>query len=74
MSKRPGKIRKSRVPVKYMSKDDAYALYKKLNKDNPLLLEMVTTGYSSASLEIYAKKPTYLPEICQLFKYRERQG
>jgi len=49
--------------VKYMSKDDAYALYKKLNKDNPLLLEMVTPDILPASLEIYAKKPTYLPEI-----------
>ena len=49
--------------IKYMSKNDAYALYKQLNKDNPLLLEMVTPDILPASLEIYAKKPTYLPEI-----------
>ena len=49
--------------VKYMSKNDAYALYKQLNKDNPLLLEMVTPDVLPASLEIFAKKPTYLPEI-----------
>jgi cell division transport system permease protein len=51
--------------VKYMSKNDAYALYKQLNKDNPLLLEMVTPDVLPASLEIFAKKPTYLPEIVQ---------
>jgi len=49
--------------VKYMSKNDAYALYKQLNKDNPLLLEMVTADILPASLEIFAKKPSYLPEI-----------
>lgn len=49
--------------VKYMSKNDAYALYKQLNKDNPLLLEMITADILPASLEIFAKKPSYLPEI-----------
>ncbi len=49
--------------VKYMSKNDAYSLYKQLNKDNPLLLEMVTPDVLPASLEIFAKKPTFLPEI-----------
>lgn len=49
--------------VKYMSKNDAYSLYKQLNKDNPLLLEMVTADILPASLEIFAKKPSYLPEI-----------
>ena len=49
--------------IKYMSKNDAYALYKQMNKDNPLLLEMVTPDVLPASLEIFAKKPTYLPEI-----------
>jgi len=49
--------------VKYMSKNDAFSLYKQLNKDNPLLLEMVTPDILPASLEIFAKKPAYLPEI-----------
>ncbi len=49
--------------VKYISKNDAYNLYKQLNKDNPLLLEMVSPDILPASLEIFAKKPTYLPEI-----------
>lgn len=49
--------------VKFISKNEAYSIYKKMNKDNPLLLEMVTPDILPASLEIYAKKPTFLPEI-----------
>lgn len=49
--------------AKFISKNEAYSIYKQLNKDNPLLLEMVTPDILPASLEIYAKKPTYLPEI-----------
>lgn len=52
--------------IKYISKNDAYTLYKDANKDNPLLLEMVTPDILPASLEIYAKKPSYLPEIANL--------
>ncbi len=54
--------------VKYVSKDEAYKTYKALNKDNPLLLEMVSSDILPASLEIYATKPTYLPEIAQVLK------
>src|SRR3989344_1029773 len=46
--------------IKYISKADAYKIYKELNKDNPLLLEMVTSDNLPASLEIFAKKPTFL--------------
>ncbi|MDO8497071.1 MAG: permease-like cell division protein FtsX [bacterium] len=49
--------------VKYISKDEAFKIYSQLNKDNPLLLEMVSSDILPASLEIYAKKPSYLPEI-----------
>lgn len=54
--------------VKYISKDEAFKIYKQLNKDNPLLLEMVTADIFPASLEIYAKKPTYLPQIADFLK------
>lgn len=54
--------------AKYVSKNDAFVIYKKLNKDNPLLLEMVTPDILPASLEIFAKKPTYLPEIADFLK------
>jgi len=56
------------LSMKYISKDDAYKIYKDLNKDNPLLLEMVTADILPASLEIYAKKPVFLPEIAEYLK------
>jgi len=49
--------------VKYVSKNEAYALYRDLNKDNPLLLEMVSAEILPASLEIFASRPSYLPEL-----------
>src|SRR3989338_6751349 len=54
--------------VKYVSKSEALALYRSLNKDNPLLLEMVSADILPASLEIYAKKPAYLQEIASFLK------
>jgi len=57
--------------IKYISKNDAYNIYKQLNKDNPLLLEMVSADILPPSLEIYAKKPIYLPEIAE---YLKKQG
>ncbi len=56
------------MSVKYISKQDAYKIYKDLNKDNPLLLEMVTPEILPASLEIFATKPTYLPEIANFLQ------
>lgn len=54
--------------INYVSKDDAYKIYKELNKDNPLLLEMVSSDILPASLEIFAKNPTDLPEIANYLK------
>lgn len=54
--------------VKYISKEQAYKIYKQLNKDNPLLLEMVTSDILPASLEIFAEKPSYLPELAEFLK------
>jgi cell division transport system permease protein len=51
------------LSVKYISKDEAFKIYKELNKDNPLLLEMVSSDILPPSLEIFAKKPIFLPEI-----------
>src|SRR3990170_953691 len=45
------------MSLKYISKEEAFKIYKQLNKDNPLLLEMVSADILPASLEIYAKKP-----------------
>lgn len=51
------------LSIKYVSKEDALDIYKDLNKNNPLLLEMVSADILPASLEIYAKQPSYLVEI-----------
>lgn len=51
--------------VKYISKQEALGIYRELNKNNPLLLEMVTADILPASLEVYAKQPEYLAEIAE---------
>jgi cell division transport system permease protein len=57
--------------IKYTNQNEAFNIYKKDNKDNPLLLEMVSADILPSSLEIYAKKPIYLPEIAE---YLKKQG
>lgn len=56
------------LSIKYISKEEAFKIYKDLNKDNPLLLEMVSADILPPSLEIYAKKPVFLPEIAEFLK------
>lgn len=38
--------------IKYVSKEEALAIYREQNKDDPLLLEMVTANILPASLEV----------------------
>lgn len=54
--------------AKYTSKQEALKIYKDLNKNNPLLLEMVSADILPASLEIYANKVGDLPEIAEQLK------
>ena len=54
--------------AKYVSKNEAFTIYKNLNKDNPLLLEMVSADILPPSLEIYAVQPAYLPQIAEMLK------
>ena len=54
--------------VKYVSQNDALSIYRRLNKDNPILLEMVSANILPASLEIYATRPEYLSEIAQFLQ------
>jgi cell division transport system permease protein len=54
--------------VKFVSKDDALAIYKEQNKNDPLLLEMVTADILPASLEISALDPKYLSDLEPLVK------
>jgi cell division transport system permease protein len=54
--------------TKYISKEDALNLYKEQNKNDPLLLEMVTADILPASLEITPISPEYLQDIQPLIK------
>lgn len=47
----------------FISKDEALATYKEQNKNDPLLLEMVTADILPASLEVSAKDPTFLADL-----------
>jgi len=42
--------------VKYVSKEEALAIYREQNKDDPVLLEMVTANMLPASLEVSADR------------------
>ncbi len=54
--------------VKYVSKMDALNLYRDQNKDDPLLLEMVTADILPPSLEVSAKNMSSLPKIYEDLK------
>jgi cell division transport system permease protein len=53
---------------KYVSKDDALSIYKERNKNNPLLLELVTANILPASLEISTVTPDDLKIVADLVK------
>lgn len=57
--------------IKYISKEDALAIYKEQNKNDPLLLEMVTSDILPASLEVSATDPKYLTELADVIKSNE---
>ncbi len=56
------------LSINYVSKQEALKIYKELNRNNPLLLEMVTADILPASLEVFASKPEYLLEIAEYLK------
>jgi cell division transport system permease protein len=55
----------------YISKDQALAIYREQNKNDPLLLEMVTADILPSSLEISAISPKYLVEIKEIVDKEE---
>ncbi len=57
--------------TKFVSKDDALAIYREQNKNDPLLLEMVTADILPASLEISATDPRSLSELEPIIKKAE---
>jgi len=54
--------------VDFISKDEALKIYKEQNKDNPLLLEMVTAKILPASLEVSTKDLASLKQIAEELK------
>lgn len=54
--------------IKYVSKEEALAIYREQNKDNPLLLEMVTANILPASLEVSTTNIAYLGEIAEILR------
>lgn len=54
--------------VKYVSKEAALAIYKEQFRDDPLLLEMVSSEILPASIEVSAKKLEQLPVLADLLK------
>ena len=54
--------------IKYISKEDALAIYKEQNKNDPLLLEMVNADILPASLEVSATDPRHLKELEPIMK------
>lgn len=54
--------------MKYVSKEEALAIYREQNKDDPLLLEMVTANILPASLEVSAVDISYLGEVAEILR------
>ena len=54
--------------IEYVSKKEAYNIYKEFTKDDPVLLEMTSPDILPASLEIDAKSPEYLPVLADFLK------
>lgn len=53
--------------IRKISKEKALELYKEMNKDNPLLTEMVTSSILPASIEVSSSDPRVLEVIAQKF-------
>lgn len=62
--KATGKVAKT----KYVSQEEALAIYKEQNKNDPLLLELVTADILPASLEVSATDVRYLSQLDDLIK------
>lgn len=57
--------------LKYTSKEEALAIYREQNKDDPLLLEMVTADILPASLDVSAVDSASLPELAEILRGAE---
>ena len=57
--------------VKYVTKEEALAIYRERNKDDPLLLESVSADFLPASIDISVKKASDIAEITKLVKEKK---
>lgn len=56
--------------VKYVSKEEALAIYRERNKDDPLLLESVSADFLPASIDISVRKAQDIEQITKAVKDR----
>lgn len=54
--------------IKFVSKDEALSIYKQQNKDDPLLLDLVTSDILPSSLDVQANDASYLSDLANLAK------
>lgn len=54
--------------LKFVSKDEALKIYQQRNKNDPLLLELVTANTLPASLEVSANNVADLPSLYEILK------
>ncbi len=54
--------------TKFVSKEDALQIYRERNKNDPMLLELVTASILPASLEISTKTPQDLSGVAEILK------
>jgi len=57
--------------IKYVSKEEALAIYRERNKDEPLLLESVTSDLLPASIDISVNRAQDIAEVSELVGNRE---
>lgn len=57
--------------VKYITKEEALAIYRERNKDEPLLLESVTADFLPASIDVSVKRAQDIPQVTETLKGNE---
>ena len=54
--------------IKFVSKEEAFAIYRERNKDEPLLLESVTADFLPASIDVSVKRAQDIDEVSTILK------
>ncbi|KKS19613.1 MAG: hypothetical protein UU77_C0043G0006 [candidate division WWE3 bacterium GW2011_GWC1_41_7] len=56
------------LDVNYVSKEDAFEIFKEINKDEPVLLESISANILPASLEVKSKNLSSLDELAEEYQ------